>query len=182
MARWTTVPIARDMFDREMDMEFGRPMRVFDQHFGLGLNDEDIIPSSYSPYYSRGRRLYTRQQSGVAEMKCENAKWQISIDIQHFSPKELAIRTVDTVLWVEGKHEEKEDEHGCVSRQFTRKYEIPTDYQPESVISAISKDGILTVTATKKPLEPLKPKERSIPILTVNRDEEANMAEKDIKD
>ena len=67
MARWTTVPIVRDMFDREMgkketiwnhliyssslDMEFGRPMRVFDQHFGMGLNDEDIIPSSYSPYY-----------------------------------------------------------------------------------------------------------------------------------
>ena len=58
-------------------MEFGRPMRVFDQHFGMGLNDEDIIPSSYSPYYSRGRRLYTRQQSGVAEMKCENEKWQV---------------------------------------------------------------------------------------------------------
>ena len=81
------------MFDREMgkeetlwnhlnqlnilDMEFGRPMRVFDQHFGMGLNDEDIIPSSYSPYYSRGRRLYTRQQSGVAEMKSENEKWQV---------------------------------------------------------------------------------------------------------
>ena len=94
MARWTNVPIVRDMFDREMgredrflknellhfkflDMEFGRPMRVFDQHFGLGLNDEDIIPSSYSPYYSRGRRLYTRQQSGVAEMKQEKGKWQV---------------------------------------------------------------------------------------------------------
>ena len=104
-------------------------MRVFDQHFGVGLNDEDIIPSSYSPYYSRGRRLYTRQQSGVAEMKCDKAKWQvleetrklnkikscypqISIDIQHFSPKELSVRTVDTVLWVEGKHEEKDDDHG----------------------------------------------------------------------
>ena len=60
-----------------LDMEFGRPMRVFDQHFGMGLNDEDIILSSYSPYYSRGRRLYTRQQSGVAEMKCENEKWQV---------------------------------------------------------------------------------------------------------
>ena len=94
MARWTTVPIVRDVFDREMgmytyiikpkksiahniDMDFGRPMRLFDQHFGMGLNDEDIIPSSYSPYYSRGRRLYTRQQSGVADMKCEKDKWQV---------------------------------------------------------------------------------------------------------
>ena len=58
-------------------MDFGRPMRLFDQHFGMGLNDEDIIPSSYSPYYSRGRRLYTRQQSGVADMKCEKDKWQV---------------------------------------------------------------------------------------------------------
>merc|ERR1711892_1125863 len=182
MARWTNVPIVRDMFDREMDMEFGRPMRVFDQHFGLGLNDEDIIPSSYSPYYSRGRRLYTRQQSGVAEMKQEKGKWQISIDVQHFSPKELSIRTVDNVLWVEGRHEEKEDEHGCVTRQFTRKYSIPPDYQPESVISAVSKDGILTVTADKKPLEPPKPKERTVPILTVNRGEEVNTENKVVEE
>jgi crystallin alpha B len=38
--------------------------------------------------------------------------FQICIDVQHFSPKELSIRTVDNILWVEGKHEEKQDEHG----------------------------------------------------------------------
>merc|ERR1712013_84110 len=147
MGRWTNVPIVRDMFDREMDMEFGRPVRVFDQHFGLGLNEDDIIPSSYSPYYSRGRRLYTRQQSGVAEMR----------------------------------HDEKEDEHGFVRREFTRKYSIPGDYQPESVVCAVSKDGILTITAAKKAPEPPRPKERTVPILAADRGEgekEANKEEK----
>jgi len=181
MGRWTNVPIVRDMFDREMDMEFGRPVRVFDQHFGLGLNEDDIIPSSYSPYYSRGRRLYTRQQSGVAEMRQEKDKWQVSIDVQHFSPAELSIKTVEDVLWVEGRHDEKEDEHGFVRREFTRKYSIPGDYQPESVVCAVSKDGILTITAAKKAPEPPRPKERTVPILAADRGEgekEVNKEEK----
>ena len=37
---------------------------------------------------------------------------QVSIDVQHFSPAELSIKTVEDVLVVEGRHDEKEDEHG----------------------------------------------------------------------
>merc|ERR1719239_692937 len=70
MPHWTSIPIGRDgrdsLFDRSMDVDFDRPIRIFDQNFGLGLREEDIVPSSYSPYYSRGRRLYSRQQSGAS--------------------------------------------------------------------------------------------------------------------
>ena len=56
MPRWTSIPIVRgDSFlDRD---DFDRlPPRLYDQHFGMGMREEDIIPSTYSPYYSRGRR------------------------------------------------------------------------------------------------------------------------------
>ena len=61
MPHWTTIPIVRDaFFDRGgggvMDWEFERPMRILDQNFGMGMTEDDIIPSSYAPYYSRGRR------------------------------------------------------------------------------------------------------------------------------
>ena len=37
-----------------------------------------------------------------------------------------------------------------IQRSFTRKYELPPDCEPESVISAVSQDGVLTITAPKR--------------------------------
>jgi hypothetical protein len=53
----------------------------------MGLNDEDIIPSSYIPYYSRGRRLYTRQQIS----KSEYSRFVLMFHTSHLksSPSEL---------------------------------------------------------------------------------------------
>lgn len=51
---------------------------------------------------------------------------------------------------VEGKHEEKADEHGYISRHFVRKYLLPADTEPEQVASTLSSDGVLTITAPKK--------------------------------
>jgi len=170
MPHWTSIPIGRDgrdsLFDRSMDVDFDRPIRIFDQNFGLGLREEDIVPSSYSPYYSRGRRLYSRQQSGVGEMKVEAGRWQVMLDVQHFSPQELNVRTVEQTLEVEAKHEEKEDFHGLVSRQFCRKYKIPEEFEATSAISSLSKDGILTVTMEPKPAEQPKASARTVPIST----------------
>ncbi|XP_023334421.1 alpha-crystallin B chain [Eurytemora carolleeae] len=96
----------------------------------------------------------------------EGGKWHVLLDVQHFSPAELSVRTVEQVLEVEGKHEEKEDAHGVVSRHFCRKYIIPSEFEPESATSGISKDGILTITVDRKPLEKPKPSSRSVPIHT----------------
>jgi len=49
------------------------------------------------------------------------------------------------------------------------------------VVCAVSKDGILTITAAKKAPQPPRPKERTVPILTAERPEgekEANKEEK----
>lgn len=71
---------------------------------------------------------------------------------------------------VEAKHEEKNDEHGAVSRQFTRKYDLPEDVDEDGVVSHLSKAGVLTITAPRKvPPEPEKP-QKSVP-LKVEKDE-----------
>jgi crystallin alpha B len=51
---------------------------------------------------------------------------------------------------VEGKHEEKQDEHGYVSRHFVRRYILPSDIEVNNIVSSLSSDGVLTVTAPKK--------------------------------
>jgi crystallin alpha B len=83
--------------------------------------------------------------------------------VQQFKPNELTVKTVNDYVIVEGKHEERQDEHGFISRQFQRRYELPTDIEPDTVVSQLSSDGVLTISAPKKAL-PQSGNERVIQI------------------
>jgi crystallin alpha B len=72
------------------------------------------------------------------------------LDVQQFCPNEIAVKTIDNYIVIEGKHEEKEDEHGYVARHFVRRYLLPKGVKPESVTSTISCDGVLTISAPKE--------------------------------
>lgn len=51
---------------------------------------------------------------------------------------------------VEGKHEERADDHGYISRHFVRRYVLPEQYNLEQINSSLSSDGVLTISAPKK--------------------------------
>jgi hypothetical protein len=75
---------------------------------------------------------------------------QVILDVQQFAPSEITVKTLDNTVIVEGKHEEKQDEHGYVSRHFVRRYILPSDIEVNNIVSSLSSDGVLTVTAPKK--------------------------------
>lgn len=75
---------------------------------------------------------------------------QVILDVQQFAPSEIVVKTVNNNVIVEGKHEEKQDEHGYISRHFVRKYLLPSDADALDVQSSLSSDGVLTITAPKK--------------------------------
>jgi crystallin alpha B len=89
--------------------------------------------------------------------------FQVNLDVQQFKPNELTVKTVNDYVVVEGKHEERQDEHGFISRQFQRRYKIPADIDPDTVVSQLSSDGVLTISAPKKAL-PESANERVVPI------------------
>jgi crystallin alpha B len=89
--------------------------------------------------------------------------FQVNLDVQQFKPNELTVKTVNDYVVVEGKHEERQDEHGFISRQFQRRYKLPTDTDPDTVVSQLSSDGVLTISAPKKAL-PESANEKVIPI------------------
>ncbi|XP_022250575.1 protein lethal(2)essential for life-like [Limulus polyphemus] len=142
------------------------PSRIADQHFGLGIHDSDILtPTLYHGYYVRPRRQVSRKVgSGLSQVKNEADKFQLLLDVSHFKPNEINVKTVDNCVVIEGKHEEKPDEHGFISRQFVRRYMLPKEVDPETVQSSLSSDGILTVEAPKKALEGEQPNERVVQI------------------
>ncbi|KAL4647786.1 heat shock protein beta-1-like [Arapaima gigas] len=108
------------------------------------------MPSSVMSPYSRA--FFRQLSSGISEVKQSQDQWKVSLDVNHFSPEELVVKTKDGVVEITGKHEERRDEHGFISRCFTRKYTLPPGADVEKVTSSLSPEGVLTVeTPLAKP-------------------------------
>lgn len=132
-----------DLTDKFFDMDFSRRHT---RPFGLSSRlrrelavPRDTIPSSRistASHNDADKRL-TVTKDGV----------QMCLNVYQFSPSEISVKTVDDVIIIEGKHEEKQDEHGYVTRQFTRRYKLPKEYDPKDVMSSMSSDGVLTIKA-----------------------------------
>lgn len=103
-----------------------------------------------------------RQNSEVVDSK-PDSKFQVMLNVKCFRPNEIDVKTVDNFVVIHGKHEEHADEHGFVSREFTRRYKLPDDVEPEKVTSSLGKDGVLIIRAPRKIVEPPK-NERVVPI------------------
>lgn len=73
--------------------------------------------------------------------------FQVNVDVQHFDPKEITVKVQGNEVLIEGKHEEKKDEHGLISRQFTRRYSLPAGVDLDKLQSTLSTDGILSIKA-----------------------------------
>nr|QOX58982.1 small heat shock protein 20.5 [Trogoderma granarium] len=154
--------------------DYSRPYRILNQRFGLDLDPEDwVSPQTYQPWNNRLLRSpsgYIRpwlslssQQDVGSTVALDKDKFQVKLDVQQFAPNEITVKaTADNVVTVEGKHEERQDEHGFISRHFVRKYVIPKGHDMDKVVSSLSSDGVLTITAprTEKPAV----EERNIPI------------------
>ena len=96
--------------------------------------------------------LFQSKDSEVIRVKEDEKKMEVSLDTSQYRPDELSVSVSDGVVSVEGKHEEKaEDGSKMVSRQFSRKYTLPQGAKPEDVVSNLSSDGVLVITANKAP-------------------------------
>lgn len=148
-------------------MGYEHPHRLIDQDFGLSLTPDDLLTAAVSPmlsrdYYRPWRQLAAAARDVGSTIKSDKEKFQVNLDVQHFAPEEISVKTADGYVVIEGKHEEKKDEHGYISRQFTRRYALPEGCNPESVESRLSSDGVLTVVAPK--VAPALKNERAVPI------------------
>merc|ERR1711868_146589 len=97
--------------------------------------------------------IFKDKDNEVIRVKEDETKMEVSLDTSQYRPDELKVMVNDGVLTVEGKHEEKaEDGSKMVSRMFSRKYTLPPAAKSEEVVSNLSSDGVLVITAPKKNL------------------------------
>lgn len=135
---------------------FGRPSRMMDQRFGLGLTPEDLLESVILPQlllqsptgYVRPWRTEASRSDTGSTVSLDKDHFRVNLDVQQFKPEEITVKlTGENELTIEGKHEEKEDEHGFISRHFVRRYILPKNCDTAQLQSKLSSDGVLTITA-----------------------------------
>lgn len=117
-----------------------------------GLLPEEILtPTLYHGYYVRPRaaRAGEGARAGASELRLSEGKFQAFLDVSHFTPDEVTVRTVDNLLEVSARHPQRLDRHGFVSREFCRTYVLPADVDPWRVRAALSHDGILNLEAPR---------------------------------
>lgn len=137
------VPIlSRDMMRPWRQLE--NEMKMLDQMF-----------FNRSPFFNRPSyflKYPESEQAAVAQLK---DKFQVKLDVEGFKPEELKVKTLtdENAIEIEGRHEEREDDHGFISRQFLRRFVLPKGHDLKGVVSNLSEDGVLTVTAPRKPQE-----------------------------
>jgi HSP20 family molecular chaperone IbpA len=130
------------------------------------------------PTLQHQRRLQQQQrmrqrQSQQPVAKNDEHNFAVAVDVSHFKPEEISVRTTEGVVEIEGQHEEKMDEHGFVKRHFVRKFKLPEGTDPEKVASSLTNNGLLTIQAPRVQKEQ-QPKVRKVPIQRVqyNKGEE----------
>lgn len=160
------VPILfRDRWDDCSDTPL-RTSRVLGQHCDSGISGDDLLTAlamaaaAQSAVQHQRRAHYNRpwRNSSLVSRDSESTvnfasdKFHINLDVQQFSPEEISVKATENSILVEGKHEEKQDEHGYISRHFVRRYALPEGHDANQVVSSLSSDGILTISAPKKAL------------------------------
>ncbi|KAM4651642.1 heat shock protein beta-2 [Discoglossus pictus] len=142
-----TVPHAYPM---SVEYEFANPTKIYDQNFGEGIAPEDLLcPTLYHGYYIRPR-VKKQLDRGYSEINRNEHKFQVFLDVCHFLPDEIHVRTMDNLLEITAQHPQKMDGHGFITRMFNRTYVLPLDVDPLLVKATLSHDGILSVEAHRK--------------------------------
>merc|ERR1712121_148161 len=80
----------------------------------------------------------------------DETKLEISLNTVGYKPEELKVNVCQDEVRVEGRHEENNEEGKMmVRRQFVRRYTLPQDADRASIVSNLSQDGVMVITAPK---------------------------------
>ncbi|ETN79703.1 Hsp20/alpha crystallin family protein [Necator americanus] len=91
-----------------------------------------------------------QSNEGVVKVINTNDKFEVGLDAQFFSPKEIEVKVCGQDLLIHCRHESRADELGTIAREVHRAYKLPLDVDVTSVKSHLTNRGVLNITASKK--------------------------------
>jgi len=126
---------ARDrMFTRPGNMSFPDSSQNFSRSFGQPISP--LGHKSFGDGFS----------SHFDQIKTGDNKWQVELPVSEFDPEEIEVKLHEKSREIEiiGKHQDKKDAHGSISRQFNRRYTLPQNADI-SKLDSLYTNGTLTV-------------------------------------
>ncbi|NXJ65145.1 HSPB3 protein, partial [Rostratula benghalensis] len=82
---------------------------------------------------------------GQSSQEEENTRFQVLLDVVQFRPEDIIIQTFEGWLLIKAQHGPRMDEHGFISRSFTRQYKLPNGVENKDLSALFCHDGILVV-------------------------------------
>ncbi|XP_070509261.1 protein lethal(2)essential for life-like [Chironomus tepperi] len=139
------------------------PVVLFEQHPITFRSYTHPIIRSTQRYCPLVMRKACQKDLSTKSKEQEVKDFSVAFDVSSFKPEEISVKVKDRDVIIEAKHDEREDEHGFISRQLTRKFILPDEYDPDTISTYINADGKMTIKALK-PQPEIRVKERIIPI------------------
>jgi crystallin alpha B len=155
LSTWWTSLDRSSMMDRNLGLAAISPSdelmfpRIYERYYPIADYDRGVLDFYYKPWMD----VMRRRTGGSISVGIDKNSFKVIIDVHQFKPEEITVKVIDRCLFIEAKHEETQDEHGSISRQFVRRYQLPERADVDQVTSTISSDGILTITTMLKPKE-----------------------------
>ncbi|XP_077298889.1 heat shock protein 23-like [Arctopsyche grandis] len=137
------------------------PSHFMDQHLFCRRQPRKFLTTvSHTP--SICKRHSHQVQKRVSSDVATSDNYEVQLDVKDFTPDEISVKIINRQVVVEAKTE-KENEHVFESKHLIRKYTLPDGCKTEDVVTSLSSEGLLTVTAPRLKIEE-QPKERLVPI------------------
>ncbi|XP_076061673.1 uncharacterized protein LOC143037410 [Oratosquilla oratoria] len=143
------LPIERrgDFFQ---DSFFGNDHKIFNSavsnvldRFGMKSTTNDALST-----YRTLRQSVSMEESQAAQISEEEKSYKVVLDVRDFVGGDVKVKADGQMIVVEGRTERKEG-NASSSQSFRRCFNFPTSVDMEAVTSALSSDGVLTITAPK---------------------------------
>ncbi|NXT73417.1 HSPB3 protein, partial [Zapornia atra] len=84
-------------------------------------------------------------ETGKSSQEEENNRFQVLLDVVQFRPEDVIVQTFEGWLLIKAQHGPRMDEHGFISRSFTRQYKLPEGVENKDLSALFCHDGILVV-------------------------------------
>ena len=142
----------------QLEREDGFEKSEFKRVFKL---PQGIDPKSVKSRPSQDGQALVIEGTKLEEKEADDGKFRAKLDFSGFKPEEIKIQLRGNELNITGKHLMERDEF-YLSRDYSRRILLPDDVDLGSVTSRLSKEGLLTIEATRDPA--LLPPEKSVDV------------------
>ena len=142
----------------QLEREDGFEKNEFKRVFKL---PQGIDPKSVKSRPSQDGQALVIEGTKLEEKEADDGKFLAKLDFSGFKPEEIKIQLRGNELNIAGKHLTERDEF-YLSRDYSRRILLPDEVNLGSVTSRLSKEGLLTIEATRDPA--LLPPEKSVDV------------------